>query len=170
MLARLEALAAELAVRGRRAELMTPPGGLPFLRIAGEPSGPGEQICALPRRDGTWAYWRPDLMPVAGSARQAADIIAGPAVPGRQFPAPVPGAGHDRAGGGRAGRLLARETGMLGPSPDPRRRQAPVIALACVLPSPVLSILPPAGPAACGSLARQAGQQPAAAPAGQGRP
>ena len=55
-------------------------------------------------------------------------------------------------------RLLARQAGMPGPSPDPGRRQAPVIALARVLPGPVPGILPPAG------------QEPAAVPTGEGRP
>jgi len=64
-------------------------------------------------------------------------------------------------------RLLARKAGMPGPSPDPGRRQAPVIALARVLSGPVPGILPPAVPAACDSLARQAA---AAVPAGPARP
>lgn len=43
-------------------------------------------------------------------------------------------------------RAPALEAGMPGPSPDPGKRQAPVIALARVLPGPVPGILPPARP------------------------
>jgi hypothetical protein len=161
----LEALAAGLAARGCRARLVTRPGGLPFLSIAGKPGNRGERICALPRRDGTRACWR---RPVAGSARRIAHIIAGPAAPGGQLPAAGPGAGHHRAGG--AGRLLAREAGMPGPSPDPGRRQAPEAVLARVLPGPVPGILPPACPRQGRGLARAAGHGPAAVPAGPGRP
>lgn len=100
MLSRLEALAAELAARGCQARLVTRPGGLPFLGIAGEAGGLGEQICALPRRDGTWAYCRPGPVGVAAGAGRAADIIAGPSAPGAQLPAAVPG--RDKTGTGAA--------------------------------------------------------------------
>lgn len=79
---------------------MARPISLPFVGIAGEPGGPGERICALPRRDGTWAYWRPGPVPVPGGAAQAADIVAGPPAPGAQLPAAVPG--RDKTGPGAA--------------------------------------------------------------------
>jgi hypothetical protein len=87
MLARLEALAAELAARGRRAALVTRPGCLPCLDIPAGPGRPGDQVCALPRRDSTRAYWRPGLRSLAARAADAADIIAGPRA---QLPAAAP--------------------------------------------------------------------------------
>jgi hypothetical protein len=167
---RLADLAAELAVRGRRAQVVPQPGGLPVPGVAGEPGGPGEWIRALLHREGSRACWRAGLVPAAGSARRAADIIAEPAMPGVQLPALGTGAGHHRAGGG-VRRPPAREAGMPGPSPDPGKRQAPVIALVRVVhPGPVPGILPPACPARGRSQARAAGLKPAAAPPGKGRP
>jgi len=96
MLVRLEDLAAELAARGRQARVVTRAGGLPFLRIAGEPGSPDERIHALPRRERTWAYWRPGPVALAAAAASAADIIARSPAPWVQFP--VAGPGRDKTG------------------------------------------------------------------------
>ena len=99
-MARLEALSAEFAARGRRTWLVTRPGSLLLLRIEGGPGGPDEGIHALPRRDRTWAYWRPGPVALAAAAASAADIIAGPAAPCGQVPAAGPG--WDKTGPGAA--------------------------------------------------------------------
>ncbi len=76
--ARLEALAGELAERGWKARLEAPPGRLPSV-YAGNPV-PGaavlsERIYAQPRADGTWAYWWPWAQPIATAPADAAAVI-----------------------------------------------------------------------------------------------
>jgi hypothetical protein len=79
ILARLEALAAELAALGWPAGLDEPPGRLPSLHVRNPEPGAralAEHIYAQPRRDGTWAYWWPwaQAIDAAGPAGAAAVI------------------------------------------------------------------------------------------------
>jgi hypothetical protein len=80
ILARLESLAAALAVLGWPAGLDEPPGRLPSLHVRNPGPGAGalaEHIYAQPRRDGTWAYWWPwaQAIDAAGPAAAAGVIV-----------------------------------------------------------------------------------------------
>ncbi len=77
-LARLEALAGELAARGWTARLETPPGRLPSVYARNPVPGAAvlsERIYAQPRADGTWAYWWPWAQPIATTPAKAAAVI-----------------------------------------------------------------------------------------------
>ena len=77
-IARLDALAAELAAHGWTTRLDAMSGRIPSL-LARNPT-PGatalsEHIYALPRTDGTWTYWWPWKQPIAEAPAVAAAII-----------------------------------------------------------------------------------------------
>jgi hypothetical protein len=78
MIARLSALAAELAAQGWTARLSTPRGRAPSLHALNPEPGAAalsEYIYAQPGPTGTWMYWRPRVEPIAGTAPEAAATI-----------------------------------------------------------------------------------------------
>ena len=58
-LERLESLAGALATRGLHVDVMSPPGRIPRLQVAGPAAGQAEDIYAWRGQDGTWWYWWP---------------------------------------------------------------------------------------------------------------
>lgn len=77
-IARLEALATELAARGWTTRLHAPRGQSPSLHTRNPEPGAAalsEHIYAHPRTDGTWVYWWPWTDPIADTAADAATVI-----------------------------------------------------------------------------------------------
>lgn len=78
VVARLDALATELAALGWSARLYAPPGRAPSLHARNPEPGAAalsEDIYAQPRADGTWVSWWPWAEPIAIEAADAAAII-----------------------------------------------------------------------------------------------
>lgn len=78
VIARLEALAAELADRGWQARLDTPHGRTPSLYARNPAPGAAalsEHIYAQPRADGAWGFWWPWAEPIAATPGEAAAVI-----------------------------------------------------------------------------------------------
>ena len=77
LVARLDALAAELAVLGW-ASSVREPGRVPCLYARNPEPGAealSEHVFAGRRRDGTWLFWWPWAEPIAESAGEAAAVI-----------------------------------------------------------------------------------------------
>ena len=78
IVARLDALAEELAARGWASSVQAPNGRLPRLHARNPVPGAGalsEDIFAQPRADGTWVYWWPWAQPIAEAADRTAEVI-----------------------------------------------------------------------------------------------
>ncbi|GEM_PF-1814224 len=78
IIARLDALATELAALGWPTRLHTPHGRLPRLHARNPEPGAAalsEYIIARPDADGSWRYWWPWNEPIADTAVTAAAII-----------------------------------------------------------------------------------------------
>ena len=74
----LQELAAELAAHGWTARVDESRGGPPSLHTRNPEPGAAllaERVYALPRADGTWAYWWPWADPIADTAAEAAAVI-----------------------------------------------------------------------------------------------
>lgn len=77
-IARLEALATELAARGWISRVHAPQGRPPSLHTRNPELGAAalsEYIYADPRADGTWLYWWPWAESIAETAADAAAVI-----------------------------------------------------------------------------------------------
>jgi hypothetical protein len=77
-IARLDALAAELAAHGWTTRLHAQRGRAPSLHARNPEPGAAalsEHIYAQPRPDGTWMYWWPWAEPIAETAPDTAAII-----------------------------------------------------------------------------------------------
>ncbi len=56
---RLESLAGALAARGLHADVISPPGRIPWLQILNPAAGSAGDVYAWRSEDGSWWYWWP---------------------------------------------------------------------------------------------------------------
>jgi len=78
VIARLDALAAEVTALGWIARVKTPLGRRPSLYVRNPEPGAAalsEHIYAHPRADGAWVFWWPWAEPIASTSPEAAAII-----------------------------------------------------------------------------------------------